>query len=100
MRFLNLLAAAASLLLTSGVSAQSSAAAAPSSVSSPATNEPLAIVTMPGPISAGSTITIKWNPTTASTVSFVLRYGSTNALLTGPTIARESPVRASTASSR
>jgi hypothetical protein len=90
MRFLNLLTAAASLLLAGHAAAQSSsAAAAPSqsAVASPGTGEPLAIATIPGPVTAGSTVTIKWNPTTASTVSFVLRYGSSNALSTGPTVA-------------
>jgi hypothetical protein len=93
MRLLNLLAAAASLLLAGNVAAQTSAASAPSqsaSSGSPGSSEPLAIATIPGPVTAGSTITIKWNPTTASSVSFVLRYGSSNALSTGPTIARKS----------
>jgi hypothetical protein len=94
MRFFNLLAAAASLLLAGNAAAQSSAAPAASQSAtsgSPGSSEPLAIATIPGPVTAGSTITIKWNPTTASTVSFVLRYGNSNALSTGPIIASEFP---------
>jgi len=92
MRFLNLLATAAALLLSAtSVSAQSSAGAAPTQSATTGSGEPLAIATIDGPVTAGSMVTIKWNPTTASTVSFVLRYGSSGALSTGPVIASDVP---------
>jgi hypothetical protein len=74
MRFFSIIAAAASLLAPI-VSAQS--------------NAPLAITApLGGSFQAGSQLTITWTPTTASSVTLILRYGSnSDNLATGAPIA-------------